>query len=175
MNLTKQREIMALKAEVEELKNEFIRKRNASYDQQAPVLLDAAFSELMTFLEGEGFTATENHQGIITATSEEGIVITIDKKPRIFSVSMPNMEHYSVSIESTLEDFPLAHPSSSEKQDAQIQTYKNDIEKLKKQINTLETVAYRYILSIEPRDGNYDNHEKRTYLQVSSIISAMFS
>lgn len=175
MNIAKQREIMALKNEAEELNRSYTAMKEDALNQQTHRLLDAAFSELMDFLTQEGFTATENHHGIITAASEDGIIISIDKKPRIFSVSMPNYERYSVSITSTLEAVPLLQPKASDSQDDQIWTYKQTIESLQTQMNSIDNAEYSYVLSKEPRDGVYTGRESVAYPDFSAILREMFS
>lgn len=108
------------------------------------------------------------------ADSGDGLIITLNRKPHILSVHMPNMEYYSVMVESALEPPEKLNISTILSQDSQISEYLEIIQKTKRQIVEVDNTNYRYSLYIEPDDGNYGRNIK-TFRRFSEILEIMFS
>jgi hypothetical protein len=176
MNIAKQREIMALQNEAQSLAMEYQNKKAKDMDLRVPLFLDAAIEEFTEYLEAQGFTIHsegDEETQFLTADSGDGIIIHLNRKPRILTIKMPNGERYSVMIESTLEEV-LSDNTSNYNQDSLITYYKKTIETTKKQIAAIASVNYRYVLSTEPIDGRYSTNNRRTYLSFTDVLSVMF-
>ncbi len=174
MDIAKQKEIIALHEEAHALVNEYQIKRYAALEIHTPKLLDLAVSEFITYIKKQGFTVSGDRQGDLKADSGDGLIITLNRKPHILSVHMPNMEYYSIMVECTLEPPEKLNISTILSQDSQISEYLEIIKKTKRQIIEVDNTNYRYSLYKEPHDGNYGKNIK-TFRRFSEILEIMFS
>lgn len=174
MNIAKQKTIIALSEDSHALVEEYQAKKHAALEIQIPQFLDLATSEFITFIENQGFTVTGDMAGKTKADSGDGLIITLDRKPRILSVHMPNGEFYSITVDTTLEPADPINVNPLSSQDSQIYEYKAIIENTKRQLTEVKHANYRYSLSIEPHDGDY-GRDNKYYRKFSEILRIMFS
>ena len=174
MDIAKQKEIIALRADAHALVNAYQKKRHAALEIHTPKLLDLAVKEFINYIEKQGFTVSGDRDGELKADSGDGLIITLNRKPHILSVHMPNIEYYSIMVESNLEPPEQLNISSILSQDSQIMEYLEIIQKTKRQILEVDNTNYRYSIYIEPHDGNNGQNIK-TFRKFSEILEIMFS
>jgi len=174
MDIKKHKEILALRTELESLNQEYTKKRSAAEDYHTDLLLTEAIKEFIAYVEKEGFSVEEDQYGIIKANLDD-IEIKLDRKPRIFSISMPNVEKYSVSIDATTEEYTYKI-SSIYSQDTELNSLNKTIEDLKKELSLIDDQEYRYVLSYETYDRSTGvEYKRKPFLKFQDILSFMFS
>jgi hypothetical protein len=174
MNIAKHKEILALREDFMSLQQEYIDMQAAAVDHHSALLLTAAVQEFIEYVRAAGFEVTGDENGTLKAILD-GIVISLDRKPRIFTVYMPNGEKYPVSIQTTLE-YKVPSVPTGLSQDAEIVQIKKNIETVKAQFPLIETQQFRYILSTES-NNQYTGitYGRQIFLTFNDILSVMFS
>ncbi|MBY0124489.1 hypothetical protein [Bacillus sp. S/N-304-OC-R1] len=173
MNISKHKEILALREELDLLEKEYKNKQSAVVDFHTNNLLTAAVKKFIEYVKGEGFEINGDENDVLIANLD-GIIIRLVRKPRIFTVNMPNNERYSVSVETTLE-FSINRVQPGISQDREIEQLKQSIAKVKDQFLLIDTQQFRYTLSTEEyRFGNMKAF-KRSFFTFDDILKEMFS
>jgi hypothetical protein len=177
MNIGKQREIMRLKEEAFHLSKEYQEKKEEALEKNTPPMLDAAIEKFVSYLEGEGFTISRDKNSQLTAKSEDGIVISLDRKKTIFSVHMPNGERYNVMVKGTLREVETPKEEYGKSQDYQIQHYQKSINESKKLLDSVRLAEYRYILHTESYSTYTQEitYENKPFKNFDEILDVMFS
>ncbi|MBO1005759.1 hypothetical protein [Pseudogracilibacillus auburnensis] len=174
MNIAKHKEILLLRSEVRSLEEDYKSKQQEVFDSRTSFLLDQATERIKVYLEEEDFEVVFDEDLSFSANLGE-INIRLIRNPRIFTVSMPNNERYSVSTESDISFLNDSYKGNN--QDDEIVHLKNQIESLNGFISDIENQDIYYVLSTElysffKKDVEY---KSKKYLDFDSIIEVMFS
>lgn len=173
MDIAKAKEINNLSKELKELQQEYLSKQKSVKVHWTKIMLESAIEAFNVYLEDQGFTVTVD-EGLtsLKATLDGELPIILDRKPFIFSVSMPNGERYTVEIESDLE-LPY-NDQSGKSQDLEISHLKRDIENVKELISLIEGQSFYYLLDMGTRNF-YRSSNKQKFTDFQEALKVMFS
>jgi len=175
MNIAKQKEIIDLRKEVNALQEEYQALEKKVVEENTALLLDSGIKEFVEYVENEGFVINGDPSAISYFTAEyESMSITVDRKERIFSVHMPNGERYSVSVEKNTGYTPYKEKSSMS-QNLELETLQNQIEEVKKLIESVHHTKFKYVLGTESIEYNGLQFDHIVFDKFSEVLEKMFS
>lgn len=178
MNIAKQKEIITLRKEQEELQASFNTQTESLLNAKIPELLDEATKLFVEYLQKEGFKVTEISSELLRADLNGELPIDFNRKPRIITVKMPNGESYSVTVTSNISDSGGTFSSmGGTEDDREIAMLKQKIAHYNKLLLSLENSEFYYKLTTE----GYDDYRKemtfdsKRYSSFHLILKEMFS
>jgi hypothetical protein len=174
VNIAKQKDIVALKREVSNLKDEFNSAQSANVTQNIERFLGDAIEQFKDYLSAEGFNFT-NSPGVTLTASSEGVFIKLQHYVTYFEVKMPNQEVYRVTVKTALEYSTENY--TGDNQDEEISHLKKQISKLNSLLDEVDNQIFYYELTKEIRRGPgvRNREEKEKYRSFDHILGVMFS
>lgn len=123
MNISKEKEILELRKQLQALENQFKEQDKTFKDNVSNQLLNAAEQMLVEYLSKQEFKidTKQSDKGHVVARLD-GIWVSVTRNPRTLSIRMSNGEDYSISVESTAVSLDVYGPKKN--QDAEIDGWK---------------------------------------------------